>query len=463
MRGTRLLSLLSAGNTKAWAGQQRIGRWKKQLAERMPCLSPLIQELGRPIGWRSISSTPFSSAVIVNHHTASEHDPNKIHSPTMLNNPDHSEVTQLVDGLLAHTRALMEQPLLSGAVEEENDTYMRHIVAFSGGIDSTLVLALLVEASKLVSMESTTTSTKRQSVHAIIGISPAVSQDQLTLAQRVTDHIGIPLVQVETTEGNDETYIANTGQACLACKTHLYSALEAIAEHAIVEDALLVSSNNNKQQQVQAAGHTISLPTIIYRHQLYNGTNADDIQDSTRVGLIAARNFHVQSPLIYTSKYNVRRVAKHLGLPNWNTAASPCLRSRLALGVAATQQHLQRIEAAELFVRQQLVGIISETSNLRVRLMAGNRAMLEIDAELLPHVTALLISSTSSSSPLNNNNNNSMMTSRWESHFVQTLGFTTFDVRAFQSGSVARTNGSGQQKTIISTGAAMHSLQEAVA
>jgi predicted PP-loop superfamily ATPase len=88
----------------------------------------------------------------------------------------------LVDGLLAHTQALMmEQPLLPGVMEDKNDTYMRHVVAFSGGIDSTLVLALLVKASKsLESMESTTAiSTRRESVHAVNGISPAVSWDRL--------------------------------------------------------------------------------------------------------------------------------------------------------------------------------------------------------------------------------------------------------------------------------------------
>jgi pyridinium-3,5-biscarboxylic acid mononucleotide sulfurtransferase len=69
---------------------------------------------------------------------------------------------------------------------------------------------------------------------------------------------GLCIAQVKTTKGKDEMYIANTGQARLAYKTHLYSVLEAIAEHAVVEDALLVRNKDNKQQQVQAAGHTIS-------------------------------------------------------------------------------------------------------------------------------------------------------------------------------------------------------------
>lgn len=330
----------------------------------------------------------FSSApeVVINQYKAARSPGDDINStPTnILNNPEHAETTALVDELLSFTRDLMDAP------RKEHDTgTIQHVVAFSGGIDSSLVLALL-DASKLDGQD--------ESVHAVIGRSSAVPQDQLALAHQVASHIGTPLVEVATSEGTDETYIANEGQACLACKTHLYSALEAVAEHA-----------------ANCEGRNI--------HRLYNGTNADDMKDSTRVGLIAARNFHVQSPLVHTTKADVRRAARHLGLPNWNVAASPCLRSRLALGVQATQDHLQRIEAAESFVRRRLNGLISETTNLRVRLLAGNRAMLEVDAEILPHVETHLLSSEEEN---------------WQNHFVQTLDFASISARAFRSGSVSR-------------------------
>ena len=67
---------------------------------------------------------------------------------------------------------------------------------------------------------------------------------------------------------------------------------------------------------------------------MFNGTNKDDLSDSTRVGLIAARDFNVCSPLEEFTKDEVRAVAKEFGLFNHDYAASPCLRSRLAFGVA---------------------------------------------------------------------------------------------------------------------------------
>lgn len=80
---------------------------------------------------------------------------------------------------------------------------------------------------------------------------------------------------------------------------------------------------------------------------LYNGTNLDDLSDPTRVGLLAASKFNVYSPLSKLPKVEVRKLAKHLGLPNHNYAASPCLRSRLAFGVEATSDHLRKIETGK--------------------------------------------------------------------------------------------------------------------
>jgi len=205
------------------------------------------------------------------------------------------------------------------------------------------------------------------------------------LARSVADHIGVSLLEVPTTEGNDETYIQNAGQACFACKTHLYSTLQAIVD--------ITNEEAN--------------------HKLYNGTNADDLNDPTRLGLIAAHQYQVQSPLKHLTKQQLRRVARHLGLPNWNYAASPCLRSRLALGVEATKDHLQRIERAERHVRQQLS--LNETSNLRVRLLAKNQACIEVDAPLVERA----------------------IQEDWNDYFVHELKFASVRIRAFRSGSVA--------------------------
>lgn len=274
------------------------------------------------------------------------------------------DASDLVNNLIQHTRALM-----LGSTQ--------HLVAFSGGVDSSLVLALLQQAS-----------ISSQHVQPVLGISPAVSQEQILLARQVSSHLGFDLTEVRTEEGTDGMYIANEGQACLACKTHLYSCLKLVLDHTS-----------------QLAGGA-----------LYNGTNADDTQDLTRLGLIAAADFSVLSPLEHTPKADVRRAAKHLGLPNWNYAASPCLRSRLALGVEATQGHLQMIEEAESLAKNMLSGY-NETSNLRVRMLSNQRARVEVDEELVAEAAELV--------PL------------W-TPFFRELGFSAVQVKAFKSGSVSR-------------------------
>lgn len=277
---------------------------------------------------------------------------------------ESQDATQLVDALLDQTRALM-----NGSTH--------HVIAYSGGIDSSVV-ASLVQNSK----------TTGESAQAVLGLSPAVPADQVALAERVAETIGIPFIQIPTTEGNDELYVANSGQACLACKTHLYTCLESIGQHA---------SGNHQR--------------------LYNGTNADDLMDSTRLGLIAAGRFEVQSPLRNTPKAQVRIAGRHLGLPNWNAAASPCLRSRLEIGVEAIPQHLQRIEKAENYVRRELA--LDNTRNFRVRLLAKNKAMVEVEDDLVENARSLL--------------------NAWQRIFQEDLGFASVDVRKFKSGSLAPT------------------------
>jgi len=407
----------------------------------------------------SIAATTAPRDVVVNEYKNSSkidehklrHDGTTATTTTSSSSTIHVESdTALVDQLLVYTRELMDRAHRNKNDDDDDDDddavvmdapdaayNTRHIVAFSGGIDSSLVLALLAAcrqdtAASNNNNNSINNSTHNESVHAVLGRSPAVPQDQVALARKVAEHIGIPLQEVTTEEGKDQVYIENNGQACLACKTHLYTALQAVAEHALLEDTtlLVAKSSGDEQQRV-----------LQQQHQLYNGTNADDMTDSTRVGLIAAQNFQVQSPLMYTTKADVRRAARHLGLPNWNVAASPCLRSRLALGVEATQDHLTRIEAAERFVREKLKHVISETTNLRVRLMAGNRAMLEIDEELLPHVessVSVLSSNDNSNYNLDNEETNKQQSNIWNDYFIQTLGFADINARPFRSGSVSK-------------------------
>lgn len=265
--------------------------------------------------------------------------------------------TKLVDLLMSHTENLMRSHFNS-----------LNIVAFSGGVDSSLAAALVHQT--FMNHQSLEASHKHDGrVIAVLGVSSSLPQRQLELARKVASHIGVDLQEVKTTEGTDEEYIANKGKACFVCKTHLYSALEAVSQTALLASESYVDP---KRKVV-----------------LYNGTNADDTQDPTRLGLIAAHNFQVQSPLLHTTKEEVRRAARHLGLPNWDYAASPCLRSRLALGVEATAQHLEYVQLAEERVKSVLH--LSEQMNMRVRMLAGKKAMIELDEKYMMETGSMVI------------------------------------------------------------------------
>ena len=287
-----------------------------------------------------------------------------------------------------------------------------NVVAFSGGVDSSLVAALVhhafsdYEATLLPSSSTQSIHHNHQgSVQAVLGISPAVPQSQIAMARNVAETIGIPLTEVATAEGSDEAYRQNDGYACYVCKTHLYSTLETVADVII----------NQQKQNVEEGEQSRSVI-------LYNGTNADDTQDPTRLGLIAASNFQVHSPLDQISKDQVRQAAKYLGLPNWNAAASPCLRSRLAMGVIATEEHLQAVEMAEEFVRRVLK--LDGTMNARVRMLSGGKAMVELDSSILrgEHSFAESV----------------LREHRFEERCIDEWGFNSFGgVRGFKTGSVA--------------------------
>lgn len=352
---------------------------------------------------------------------------------------ERTKATELVDKLLNYTRQLM------GPQEFPR----HHLIAFSGGIDSSLVAALIQEcittgATNGANDGSGSSTLQQQimkeSATAVLGLSPAVPAEQVELAIKVADCIGIDLHQVPTKEGNDPTYLANEGRACYICKTNLYSTLSAIVrEYNIDSNDLGNTGSTSIAKNVMQRNHSQQPPThdaSLPLYQLYNGTNSDDMKDATRVGLIAASEFNVQSPLANVSKQQIRLAARHMGLPNWNYAASPCLRSRLALGVPATPQHLQRIERAERFVRQTLLQQLQpqqsaakhngsygwdNSTNLRVRLFSGNRICIEVDEDKLHAVERAC--------------------SWQDSMLVHQLGFSPdIATRAFRTGSVARHN-----------------------
>lgn len=231
-----------------------------------------------------------------------------------------------------------------------------NLIAFSGGVDSSLVAALV---HRVFPGRAT----------AVIGVSASLPDEQLQLARQVAEHIGIPLRELTTLEGEVPEYIANQGQSCYHCKTTLYQTLYQLAR--ALEQALEPEEGNPSESP--AATRRRGASSVV----LFNGTNADDVQDPTRLGLLAAREHQVASPLIGLTKQEVRQRAAELQLPNAHYAASPCLRSRLAYGVRATPEALAKVARAERAIRARLA--LGFHENLRVRALDDTRARIELE------------------------------------------------------------------------------------
>jgi uncharacterized protein len=202
-------------------------------------------------------------------------------------------------------------------------------VAFSGGIDSTVVAKAAYEAlgSRAI---------------AVTADSASVARSELADAKELAKLIGIRHRIVQTEEFDNPDYLQNDGTRCYHCKTELYSTVERLLPELGV--AVVVS-----------------------------GANLDDLGDY-RPGLVAAAEHSVRHPLQEAgfTKADVRALAKHWGLPTWDKPASPCLSSRLAPGLAVTPERTARIEAAEAVLRA--LGL----RECRVRYHEGDLARIEV-------------------------------------------------------------------------------------
>ncbi|MCH8989834.1 MAG: ATP-dependent sacrificial sulfur transferase LarE [Chloroflexi bacterium] len=182
------------------------------------------------------------------------------------------------------------------------------VVAFSGGVDSTLVA---VTANRVLGSKAL----------AVTAVSPALAKRELEEAVSLAERFGFAHRIINTNEMAQEGYVANSPQRCYFCKTELYTQL---AELAGLEGYQWVA----------------------------NGTNTNDLGDY-RPGLVAASEHQVRSPMVEAglAKADVRAIAKTLDIPIWDKPAQPCLSSRIPYGIPVTVENLSKIEQAEDYLR----------------------------------------------------------------------------------------------------------------
>lgn len=180
-------------------------------------------------------------------------------------------------------------------------------VAYSGGVDSAVLAALVMRA---IGAESTV---------GLLAISPSLARRERRQAHRQAGLMGLKLIEFETEELADENYAENPVDRCYFCKDEMFKKID---ESVVGE---------------------FSLDAIAY------GENADDAKRPDRPGAEAAREHEVLRPLATAgaSKAQVRQIGKLMGLPSAAKPAAPCLASRVPHGEQITAEKLHQIDLAE--------------------------------------------------------------------------------------------------------------------
>lgn len=213
----------------------------------------------------------------------------------------------------------------------------RVAVAFSGGVDSALVLAAALRALPA------------HSVLAVIADSPSLARAELAAARELAADLGAELLEVQVAELDVAGYRANAGDRCYFCKHTVLSAITALAARRGIAPVA-------------------------------TGTHADDHRAAHRPGLRAARQLNVIEPLADAGlgKREIRLLAAAWSLPVAGKPATPCLASRIAVGVPVSIARLGLVERAEITVRARLAETGIHPHDLRVRLL-GDGFRVELD------------------------------------------------------------------------------------
>ena len=193
---------------------------------------------------------------------------------------------------------------LKSEIKKLNST----IIAFSGGVDSVLVLKVAFDILG-------------KNVVAVTADSPSLPRRELEETKKIAEEIGAKHLIINTSETENQNYLKNPSNRCYYCKTELYSKLKKLSNELGIKNIL-------------------------------NGTNLDDLGDY-RPGLKAADEHNIISPLkdAKLTKNEVRELAKHLNLKWWDKPSSPCLSSRVPYGQEITLKKLKMVEEAENFLK----------------------------------------------------------------------------------------------------------------
>ena len=183
-------------------------------------------------------------------------------------------------------------------------------VAFSGGVDSSLLLAVAAD------------TLGAGNVTGFTAVSETYREEELARAARLAERLGVRHVVAHTSEMDDECFAANPPERCYTCKSYLLDELAAVAA---------------------AEG----------RAALADGATRDDLGDY-RPGMEAANERGVRHPLLEAGlgKEEVRRLSRSLGLPTADLPAQACLASRIAYGERITPGKLRQVAAAEDALRE---------------------------------------------------------------------------------------------------------------